>query len=62
MNVIEKAVRIAELVEIRKKADAELDSLIQGTPIKRTWSRRPKGEQDARQGEAGTGGGHTSNN
>lgn len=50
MDVLEKAKRIAELLKIRNDTDAEMESLIQGTPLKRTWSRRPKPEADRKEG------------
>lgn len=37
--------RIAELIELKRKTDEELASLISGEPKpKRTWTRRPKEE------------------
>lgn len=50
MDILEKAKRIAELLKIRQDADTEMESLIQGAPMKRTWSRKPKIETPKQEG------------
>lgn len=39
-----KVERVNELVKTIKDAEAELEKLFGGIPVKRTWSRRPKSE------------------
>ncbi len=39
MDAIEKAIRIAELLDVRKKAEEEIEGLIAGS-VKRKWTKR----------------------
>ena len=45
MDRHEKAKRALELSEQIKTLETELDGLLGGPAVKRTWSRRPKAEQ-----------------
>jgi hypothetical protein len=41
-----KVERVNELVRLIKDAEAELTGIFGGEPVKKTWSRRPKPEQE----------------
>jgi hypothetical protein len=40
-----KVARVKELERIIKDAVAEMDAIFGGTPVKKTWSRRPKTDE-----------------
>jgi hypothetical protein len=41
-----KVDRINELVKNIKESEAELEKILGGAPVRKTWSRRPKPEQE----------------
>jgi hypothetical protein len=45
-----KVERVNELVRVIKDAEAELTGIFGGEPPKRTWSRRPKPDEQKQEG------------